>query len=404
MRIRIYSPSFPWPSVEGAHQVIADQALSLLSLGHQVELVVWQARAADLETAPALFREKGVLKRLVKDAVPESALRRAGRVLGGLLSGRAGPEDYYYPLQAFSTWQSQSGDVDLAIYHYSFAYNWLSRARLGQEKKIWVVQHNHESELFDLRAEREVNPLAKAIHLVNARKLRLHEHDLVHNCDEIVFISREDLKRFEAQALADSGGGAKTRFLPPGFEVSLYERRTKAFKASGDQATRLTLGFIGGMNFDPNRDSVLWILDQLCPLLKKAGFEGRILIGGKSATDQIQAKAKEFSFVELIGFVPEADRFWEQIHFNLIPHVSGSGVRLKLLEGLASGCPTLTTEAGASRIHQRLLEHPLLLVSDDPHVWVEYLCKPGQKDLRSRHAADPLHPLLTGVHIHADVR
>ena len=40
MNIRIYSPYFPFTMTEGAFQVISDQVLSLIQLGHQVEVVI----------------------------------------------------------------------------------------------------------------------------------------------------------------------------------------------------------------------------------------------------------------------------------------------------------------------------------------------------------------------------
>jgi hypothetical protein len=76
-----------------------------------------------------------------------------------------------------------------------------------------------------------------------------------------------------------------------------------------------------------------------------------------------------------MGFVPDLEPFWASLSFALVPHLTGSGVRIKLLEALASGIPTLATSEAALRIHPDLRVSPLLKVSDDPSLWVDMLMK-----------------------------
>src|SRR4051794_19287772 len=114
MKIRIYSPEYPFPMTEGAHQVIGDQIRTLLALGHEVELVIWKSPAPKQP-----FFEK---LKLVCLHSPKR-IPRPLRILSSFVKPDASPELYYYPPELDE--RAKLGEVDLAIYHYSFAYAWL---------------------------------------------------------------------------------------------------------------------------------------------------------------------------------------------------------------------------------------------------------------------------------------
>jgi glycosyltransferase involved in cell wall biosynthesis len=54
--------------------------------------------------------------------------------------------------------------------------------------------------------------------------------------------------------------------------------------------------------------------------------------------------------VELLGEVPSAARFLQGLSLMLYPLDRGSGVKVKVVEAMASGVPVVTTPAGAEGI------------------------------------------------------
>jgi glycosyltransferase involved in cell wall biosynthesis len=232
---------------------------------------------------------------------------------------------------------------------------------------------NLESDLFSERERRTSNSLspAKLIHNLNARKLYQHEKDLSRLADELWFISPRDLETYQGRFAATNA-----RLVPPTYSRQLIQHRCAMFeKNRPSQAGYPIAGFVGALDFHPNELSALWILNEVAPRLAAQGFGGQIWIAGKSPSDAIVEKARQFPFVKVQGFVPDLEPFWASLSFALVPHLAGSGVRTKLLEALASGIPTLATSEAAMRIHPDLRKSPLLSVSDDPDAWAGALLK-----------------------------
>ena len=366
--VRIYFPTFPFPPTDGSAQVAAEQVRVLMELGLDVELVVWKESEATLllkkeQAASTVYGDSArkVSVRLMPEGdggAPETSSGRALRTARALFSGNASPELYYYPALPFASLPVR----DFGIYNYSFAYSQL-REEARSERRRAVCFHNLESDLFADRARHSGNPLVRALHRLNSDRLRKHEIELAGLADEVWFISPADQVEYQRRAPR-----AVSRLVPPTFAPAVAEsRRARRHKASGP----LRLGFIGGLDFGPNRESALWILDQLAPRLEVVGFDGEILIAGKGADSTLLAKAARFPFVKFVGFLPDAEDFWSSISVLIAPHLSGSGVRMKILEGLVSGVLTFTTCAGAERLDPSLRNHPLLWCNDDPTLWVK---------------------------------
>ncbi|HUP57345.1 MAG TPA: glycosyltransferase [Bdellovibrionota bacterium] len=396
--VRIYSPSFPYPVREGAFQVAFDQIRSLVELGLSVELVVWKDTDRQireklaqpyLEKFPEQVRVINLHPSTATQAGIESQQHRVKRVTRSMLSPLASPELYYYPPEwsplAIRSRPAELGStVDLAIYHYSFAYGWLSREQPVREKKRAVVFLNLESDLFVEREHKSRLSLspARLIHNLNAKKLYQHEKELARLCDELWFISPRDLETYQARFGVDHA-----RLVAPTYSPRLTEQRCAGFKKERGRVSKVIAGFVGALDFHPNEASALWILEQVVPKLARKDFQGEIWFAGRGATPRIEAAARDYPFVKLKGFMPDLEPYWSALSFNLIPHLTGSGVRTKLLEGLASGVPTLSNREAASRVHPELRKSTLLTVEDDPARWAEILVSAEPFERRLQDAA-----------------
>ncbi len=387
MKVRVYSPYVPYPVTEGAFQVIHDQIRRLLEEGHEVELVVWKSNS-DPKGSPVLGRTPGLK---IISLIENQGLRRdhrSLRFLRSLISRLASPELLYYAPEL--DFRGRLGQADLGIYHYSFAYAWL---KCGRTEKHTVVHfHNLESELFEQRAAR--NP----VQLVNARKLWRHERALASLADELWFVSPLDQAHYEERHPGHGAGGyAKLKFVPPTFDPALMAarraRRQSSLDLPASQASQPYIaGIVGGLDFPPNQASVEWILREVCPLLARQNFKGSIEVVGRGAPDWLKELARPYPFVRFLGFVPDLEQWWAQIGVLLVPHLTGSGVRIKLLEALESGVPVIANSAAVERIAPEQSRQELLQVSDRPEDWAETLVK----GCNSGVSFPDLHPDLQG--------
>jgi glycosyltransferase involved in cell wall biosynthesis len=362
MKIRVYSPYFPYPVSEGAHQVIFDQ-VRFLGLYHDVEIVTWKSRGELVTLFPFSKNVKWIdwskkSKEYEIEVQHEGLFGRFFRVFKSVVSKDASPELFYY--SPSSDQRRGLGSCDLAIYHYSFSHSWLKRLRMTTEKKVVVYFHNLESNVFLDRAKAELNPLKKIVHLMNAKKLQKNEDALAVIADEIWQISDVDLKDYASRKHTKP---PMQSLRPPTFDPDFFSGKVRH---TNDKPV---LGFLGGLDFQPNLESLDWILTHLAPILREQNFAGKIVSVGKNAPEWILKKGSEFPFYEHLGFVSDLENFWSHLSAMLIPHVTGSGVRVKLLESLARGIPVMCNKAALERIHPELQKSLLLFVSEDPKEW-----------------------------------
>ena len=378
-KVRIYYPFFPFPPTEGSFHVVFDQIRSFSHSGYEVELVCWREKRDQIthklsRPYPDSFPEGIQTTVLETEVGPESATERFLRVSRSFFSSLSSPEILFYPPE---TNPFLASPVDLAIYNYGFAYSWLKKENLSEQKRV-VVFHNLESVLSQERILGVgIATPSSWVHRLNSLKLKRHELKLGGIADELWFVSPEDLKTYKK-----SGGDGALRYVPPGFSKEFYSSRTLQSRQKEALVSRPVLGFVGALDFLPNTKSALWIIEKLAPLLHKKAFQGEIRIVGKGASDQLKELAQQYSFIHFYGFLNDLEGFWASLDFSLVPHVSGSGVRMKLLESLASGVPTLATSGAASRIDPRLLQNQFLRVSDQVEDWVDWITSPDSLHLR----------------------
>jgi glycosyltransferase involved in cell wall biosynthesis len=68
--------------------------------------------------------------------------------------------------------------------------------------------------------------------------------------------------------------------------------------------------------------------------------------------------------VEIVGFVEDIQAPLQQYALFVCPILSGSGVRVKLLEAFASGIPVVSTRMGAEGLAQQ--DGEICALADDP--------------------------------------
>jgi len=117
-----------------------------------------------------------------------------------------------------------------------------------------------------------------------------------------------------------------------------------SFTSSG--RTPDTLLFAGSFSHLPNVQGLAWFLEQVFPevLAKKPGV--RLIVAGSGNIKRVGASVNHPA-IEIKGFVPEIQDLLKAAAVLICPVLSGSGVRVKLLEAFAAGIPVVSTRLGA---------------------------------------------------------
>ncbi len=373
MKIRIYSPFFPFPVTEGAYQVIYDQARTLAEL-HEVEMLVWKSDEADIQKGlltrdPIPYSNRICQQSFYHGRSRETPLDRLARVGRALATGRPSPALFYYPTEDLSRWHEivrKTATPDLGIYHYSFASLWRKSMRRPAEKKTVCYLHNLESDLFSIRARSEKNLLFRMVHSLNARRLWKIERDLPKYFDELWFISEADREDYCRRY---SNNSSKFKTVPPTFDPQIFSI-AKKLKTTVTR-TNLTFGFLGKLDYEPNRQGIMWFIKEVAPLLATRSFQGEIWIGGKNADAELLNAAVKFPFIHFKGFIDRLENWYRDVDISLAPHFSGSGTRIKLLDALSYATPVLCHPATAQRIDVSLRDLPSVLIRQSAGEWAE---------------------------------
>ena len=127
--------------------------------------------------------------------------------------------------------------------------------------------------------------------------------------------------------------------LRAGIDASHYE-----FRPSGREPA--TMLFLGSFRHDPNRVAVDWFVREVMPLILARRPDARLAIAG-SDPPPAHAYADAAGRLEMLGYVDDVRVPLARYAVFVCPILSGSGVRVKLLEAFAAGIPVVSTTMGA---------------------------------------------------------
>ncbi|HEX3743712.1 MAG TPA: glycosyltransferase [Bryobacteraceae bacterium] len=144
--------------------------------------------------------------------------------------------------------------------------------------------------------------------------------------------------------------------LRAGIDAANYEFR----QAGREPATML---FLGSFRHDPNRVAVDWFVREVMPLVLKSVPHARLIIVG-SDPPPAHTYADAEGHLEMKGFVDDVRVPLAQYAVFVCPILSGSGVRVKLLEAFAAGIPVVSTVVGAEGLAEK--DGEFCALADDP--------------------------------------
>ncbi len=107
-----------------------------------------------------------------------------------------------------------------------------------------------------------------------------------------------------------------------------------------------TVLFVGNFRHPPNLDAIRHLLKRILPLVQAARPQVRLVVAGAEPPPALVA-ALERQGAECLGRVPEIRDLLGRYAVFAAPVLSGSGVRVKVLEAFAAGIPVVSTRLGA---------------------------------------------------------
>jgi glycosyltransferase involved in cell wall biosynthesis len=130
--------------------------------------------------------------------------------------------------------------------------------------------------------------------------------------------------------------------------------------------------FLGSFRHDPNRVAVDWFVREVMPLILARVPEARLVIAG-SDPPPAHTYADTEGHLEMLGFVDDVREALARYAVFVCPILSGSGVRVKLLEAFAAGIPVVSTVVGAEGLAEK--DGEFCALSDSPEGFADRVVK-----------------------------
>jgi glycosyltransferase involved in cell wall biosynthesis len=226
-------------------------------------------------------------------------------------------------------------------------------ARLAREFGALVVCTAHNvAFLAQLRrARQEQTPALRIRRLAGMLSLWQYELRALRYCDIIVALGEVD-----AAVLRRWLPRVPIVCVPSG--VDLEEWTSYSSSPASDEVL-----FVGNYAHPPNVEGACWFVHNVWPQIQAARPSARLTLAGRAPPPAIQALVS--NTIRVPGAVVDLRPLYKSASVVVAPIFWGSGVRIKLLEALASGRPVVTTALAAEGLG--LAEGHSALFAEQPH-------------------------------------
>ena len=229
----------------------------------------------------------------------------------------------------------ETGEFEIVHLESLFMTPYIHTIRKYSSAKIVLRSHNLEHLIWDRLANSTANT-AKRLYLKHlASKLKKYEYQTINDVDAIAAISFEDTSRYE---ILNCRPPLKT--IPFGIDLDKYpfEKNEKSIPNS--------IFHIGSMDWEPNKEAINWLLDDIWPQLEQ--LDVSLHLAGRKMPGYVSQQASEKLIVH--GEVESAVQFMAAHEIMIAPLLSGSGMRVKIIEAMGMGKAVITTKIGAEGI------------------------------------------------------
>lgn len=250
----------------------------------------------------------------------------------------------------------QKGIRNVITEHPYMAWmGWVLKRSLGIR---WFVHtHNIEYERF--------RTIGKWWHGL----LKIYESTVYNHADKVLFKTEEDIEFAIAKKMVKKENAV---LVPFGIDIDKMPADKRQVKQSICEKHKIPAGatvllFNGTLDYKPNLDALLFILNELNPLLlKQPSFNYRFLICGRGLPASLkELKDYENKNIVYAGFVDDVYAYFKAADIFINPVVTGGGVKTKVVEAMGYGVSVVSCISGAAGIELSVCGNKIKVVNDN---------------------------------------
>ncbi|MEI6173314.1 MAG: glycosyltransferase family 4 protein [Bacteroidota bacterium] len=261
------------------------------------------------------------------------------------------------------------GEYDVVQLETLFMCPYIEAIRAHSGARIVLRAHNIEHLIWQRVSEEAANPFRKWYIRHLAQTLKKYERNIVSRVDGVLAITPTDAAFFRGlfpEKYQNDPENRKSKIaitdLPYGLEPDLY-------RVDDSETEYPSLFSLGSMNWIPNQDGIRWFLDQVWPDVHRQFPNLKYYLAGREMPGWM--RSLDIPNVVVLGEVEDAPAFIASKAIMIVPLFSGSGIRVKIIEGMAAGKTIISTSIGAEGISYTNREN--ILIADAPCEFFEMI-------------------------------
>ena len=349
MKILLLANKFPYPAKDGGSIATLNLGKSLASLGHEVTVMAINTSKhfTDPDTVPQELKDSLRLTgipvntdiNLIKlglnflfSSLPYNAERFISKDYDAAIRKLLGREQF-----------------DIIQLEGLYLAPYLGTVRSFSRAKVVMRAHNIEHEIWARAAGLEKGIKRFYMKHLTAR-IRKMELNYLNRYDAVLPITSRD-----ESELKKLGCNLPSLVVPMGINV-----HEMVPDHSGMEYP--SVFHIGALDWIPNQEGLSWFFENVWQKVIEHHPDVKFYLAGRNAPEYYQSLP--YKNVVFLGEVDDAYDFMRSKAVMIVPVLSGSGMRIKIIEGMALGKAIVTTSIGTEGIATTSGQN--IFIADDP--------------------------------------
>ena len=349
MRILQLCPKPPRPSLDGGCLAMDAITRGFVAQGHTVKMLVvsTEKHPFNIEKLDYDYVQSTAIEAVSIDTAlhPTAALK-------SLIQGKSYHIARFYSKSFINKLEEilSNSQFDIIFVESLFLSSYAPIIRAHSNAKMILRAHNVEHSIWEGLADETPKGLKKWYLYKLAAQLKKYESTAVNDFDALITITDED-----ADTFSNLGATLPMHTAPFGMD----------FSSPVDEPTKEVnhVFHFGSMDWKPNIQGVEWLTKEVWPVVRKSISNAKLILAGRNMPDTFRSDPDKG--IEVLGEVKSASEFFKRPGIMTIPIHSGSGMRVKAIEGMSAGLPTVSTTIGVCGLDLVHGKHALIADSAD---------------------------------------
>lgn len=339
----------PYPPNDGSSIAIYNMAKGLVENDVQLHLLA-------INTSKHYKPDDAVPKEFSQQTNYKSVKKNTNTNLFGAVLNLFSNQSYFVSRFYFKKFEQQlkklliAETFDVIQLEGLFVAVYIKTIRKYSKAKIVLRAHNVEHYIWNRHVLIEKSKVKKAYLKLQNNRLKYFELQVLSEVDAVVPITKIDAVEF-----INLGCQKPLYTCITGVDVKKYRVASEKKKKSK------TVFYFGSMDWLPNQEAVMWFLENCWDKIHKEVPDSKFIIAGRGMPLHFFKINKPN--VLIVENIIDGKSFYQQHQIMVVPLWSGSGLRIKIIEGMAFGKAIVSTSIGAEGIN--CTENKNILIADN---------------------------------------